>query len=133
MNRKIVNPWQWQNQYGFSQGVLIEGSVQQLFCAGQGAVDAAGKAIAPGDMAAQIAHAWDNVRSVLEHAGWQLSSIVQVRVYTTDVDLFLAHEKIWSACLEEIGHAPAQSLLGIDRLAFNDMMVEIEVFAVQPA
>ena len=54
MERKIVNPWKWQDSYGFVQGHEVTGAQRVLYCAGQTSVDGEGNPLHTGDMAAQI-------------------------------------------------------------------------------
>ena len=69
MERTTVNPWTWSVAFGFNQGELVEGAGKVLFCSGQTSVDADGGPQHPGDMAAQIALAVDNLEAVLAEAG----------------------------------------------------------------
>ena len=43
MEREIVNPWQWQDQYGFVQANALTGVERVVLCAGQTSSDADGK------------------------------------------------------------------------------------------
>ena len=61
MNREIVNPWTWQDQFGFVQANKVTGGEQVLFCAGQTSSDGDGRPVHPGDMAAQVKQALDKV------------------------------------------------------------------------
>ena len=45
MQRRNVNPWQWQDQFGFSQSIEVTGGQQVLYCAGQTSIDAQGNAV----------------------------------------------------------------------------------------
>ena len=67
--RKPVNPWTWQDQYGFSQAIDVRQGGRVLYCAGQTSVDDQGNVLHAGDMAAQIGQALDNLDAVLRHAG----------------------------------------------------------------
>ncbi len=66
--RKAINPVSWSTNLGFDQAQLIEGQQRQLFCSGQDAVDADGNPQHPGDMAAQLELALDNLETVLAAA-----------------------------------------------------------------
>lgn len=57
------------------------------------------------------------------------SNIVRLNVYTTDVDQILAHWDALVRRLESAGVKPAMTLLGINRLAFPELMVEMEATA----
>jgi enamine deaminase RidA (YjgF/YER057c/UK114 family) len=131
MQRHAINPWQWQDRFGFSQAVEVTGGQRVLYCAGQAAADAEGNAVHPGDIDAQIRQSLDNLELVLTRAGYGLSDVVRLTVYTTDVDRVLASWDTLVGPLGQAGVRPAMALLGVTRLAFPDMMVEIEATAVK--
>ena len=101
-----------------------------LYCAGQTSVDANGAPQHPGDMAAQIALALDNLEAVLIEAGMSLTNVVRLNFYTTDVDAYLANAAVVGARTGAAGVAPAGTLLGVARLAFPELMIEMEATAV---
>jgi len=130
MNRTAVNPWDWSLKYGFNQGEVLEGASRVLVCAGQTAIDGGGNVKHAGDMKAQMGLALDNLDAVLKGGGMTLANVVGLTIYTTDVDQVLAN---WAVLAERLGAAgvtPPQTLLGISRLAFPELMVEIEATAV---
>lgn len=129
MNRTPVNPWSWTVEFGFNQAELIEGRRRELVCSGQAAVDASGNPQHPGDMAAQIDLALNNLEAVLAGADMSLANVVRLNVYTTDVDAFLGHLATLSVRLVATGGA-ASTLLGVTRLAFPELLVELEAIAV---
>jgi len=127
-----VNPWQWQNALGFSQAIAVRGAQDVLYCAGQTAMNADGNPLHEGDMGAQAREAMDNLETVLRDAGYSLSDIVRINYYTTDVDAFFeAYPDEVAGRLAEAGCQPASTLLGVTRLAFPQLMVEIEATAVK--
>lgn len=130
MERTAVNPWQWSLAFGFNQAELVEGASKILFCAGQTSVDANGTPQHAGDMAAQMSLALDNVEAVLHEAGLGLGNLVRLNFYTTDVDAFLANERVLGMRLGAVGVMPAGTLLGVSRLAFPELMIELEGTAV---
>src|SRR5215213_5837297 len=91
MERTPINPWSWSRNLGFDQAQLIERHQRQLVCSGQDAVDADGSPQHPGDMAAQLELALDNLEAVLTGAGMTLANVVRLNVYTTDVDELFQH------------------------------------------
>jgi enamine deaminase RidA (YjgF/YER057c/UK114 family) len=130
VERTPVNPWMWSLAFGFNQGELVDGAGKVLFCAGQTSVDANGAPQHPGDMAGQLALATDNLEAVLAKAGMTLANLVRLNFYTTDVDAYLEHAAVLGARLGAVGVAPAGTLLGVTRLAFPELLVEIEGTAV---
>ena len=129
--RTAVNPWSWSLAFGFNQGELVAGAERVLFCAGQTAVDGNGAPQHVGDMAAQAALATDNLEAVLRAAGMSLADVVRLYFYTTDVDAYLTHgAAVVGARLGAAGVTPAGTLLGVARLAFPELLLEIEATAV---
>ena len=133
MTRQIINPWSWQEQAGFVQGHAVGGGGRTIYCAGQTSVDADGNPVNGGDMAAQMTQALDNVETVLRESGSSLADVVRLNYYTTDVDAFLATQEVLVARLREAGCRPTATLLGVSRLAFPPLLVEIEATAVAEA
>ena len=128
MDKKLHNPWTWQDGFGFSQGVEISGHTRVLRCAGQTSVDANGAPMHEGDMTAQIGQALDNLEAVLKSAGMSLENVARLNIYTTDVDQFLASFATFAERTAVV--KPASTLLGVARLAFPQLMVELEATAV---
>ena len=130
MERTPINPWEWSVSMGFNQGEVVSGQSRTLFCAGQTSVDTDGAAQHAGDMAAQIALAADNLESVLEKAGMGLANVIRLNIYTTDVDAFFEQFAVLASRTAAAGIAPPGTLLGVARLAYPELMVELEATAV---
>ena len=130
MESKIHNPWTWQDQFGFVHGIEVTGSTRLLICAGQLATDDDGNPMHAGDMAAQISLALDNLEKVLAEAEMDLSNVVRLNYYTTDVDAFMAAGETLGPRFMASGCRPASTLLGIQRLAFPECLIEIEATAM---
>jgi enamine deaminase RidA (YjgF/YER057c/UK114 family) len=129
MERRSINPWSWPIELGFDQAELIEGHRRQLVCSGQDAVDADGKTQHPGDMAAQLDLALDNLEALLTAADMTFANVVRLNAYTTDVDELFKH---WARIPQRFGSGNrfATSVLGITRLAAPDLLVLLEATAV---
>ena len=127
---QTVNPWTWQDQFGFAQAVATDPPSRWLFLAGQGAADENGTTVHEGDMAGQLQQCFDNLETVLSAAGADLSHVVRLQYFTTDVDALLG---VWDQLVGRLGeHRPASTLLGVARLAFPEMLLEIEATALVP-
>jgi len=130
MQRTTVNPWSWSTNLGFDQAHLLEGHRRQLICSGQDAVDADGAPQHPGDMAAQLELALDNLEAVLAGADMTLANVVRLNAYTTDVDELFKH---WPTLVDRFGSSEggfATSVLGVTRLAAPQLLVLLEATAV---
>jgi len=130
MKRTPVNPWSWSLQFGFNQAEVVEGGKRVVYCAGQTAMDPNAKPQHVGDIRAQITLAVDNLETVLREAGMSLSNVVRLTVYTTDVDKMIQNYDALVSRLEAAQVKPPQTLLGVARLAFPELLVELEATAV---
>ena len=130
MNREIINPWTWQDQFGFVHANKVSAAETVLFCAGQTSSNAEGAPVHAGDMVAQVNQAMDNLERVLSDAGMTLANVMRLNYFTTDVDAFFGAGEQLGKRLSEGGCRPASTLLGVARLAFPEFMIEIEATAV---
>lgn len=130
MERTAVNPWSWSAPLGFDQAQLVEGRRRELICSGQDAVDGDGNAQHPGDMAAQLRLALDNLEAVLAGADMTLANVVRLNIYTTDVDTLLQHFAILTNRFAGTGERFASTLLGVARLVSPGLLVALEATAM---
>jgi enamine deaminase RidA (YjgF/YER057c/UK114 family) len=129
MDRTEVNPWEWSKAFGFSQAVAVDGAQRLLLCSGQTALDPNGTPPATADMREQVTTAMTNLEAVLAAAGMTIANVVRLTVFTTDVDELLP-------CFQTVTGAfapdqPAVTLIGVTRLAYPELKVEIEATAAR--
>ncbi len=129
MEKRVTNPWAWQDQFGFVQANEISGVERTLICSGQISLDADGGVLHEGDMRAQVGTSMDNLETVLTSAGFELADVVKLVIYSTDVDAYLQSADVVASRTGEAGCTPAMTLLGVSRLAFPQLLVEIEATA----
>ena len=85
-------------------------------------------------MKAQVKLALDNLETVLRRADLTLTDVVRMNVYTTDIDAFvaeLAESGVLFTRLREARCCPVLTGVGVTRLAFPELMVEIEAMAMK--
>jgi len=127
MQRTPINPWSWSINLGFDQAQLIEGHQRQLLCSGQDAVDADGNPQHPGDMAAQLELALDNLEAVLFAADMTVANIVRLNVYAADVGEYLRYS---TRVNDRFGSSRyATTVLGVAQLPAQ-LLVMLEATAV---
>lgn len=129
MERIAVNPWDWSIKLGYNQAEVIDGATRQVVCSGQTAVDGEGNPQYPGDMRAQISLALDNLEAVLKGADMDLSNIVKLGVYVTDIDEALKNFDVMGMRFGPHRVSPPMTLLGVTRLAIPELVFEIEATA----
>ena len=127
---KAVNPWVWQDKFGFSQAIEVQGGQRVVYCSGQTSVDASGNPMHRGDIAKQVNQALDNLETVLKRAGLTLANVVRLNYYTTDMPAFLKAGRAYGPRLVAAGCKPSSTLLAVAGLFHPDIMVEIEATAV---
>ncbi len=130
MERREINPWAWSVEAGFQQAVEVTGSQRTLYCSGQTSVDENGTPLHAGDMLAQVSQALDNLEAVLKQAGMTLANVVRLNMYTTDVDAFMGSLQSVGQRMAEAGLTQCGTLLGVQRLAYPELMIELEATAV---
>jgi len=130
VERRIINPWGWQDEYGFVQANEVSDAQRVLYCAGQVSVDAEGNPLHPGDMGAQIAQSLDNLETVLGTAGFEMSDVARLNFYTTDVDGTMEAWSLIKDRLARAGCRQVSTLLGVGGLYHPDVLIEIEATAV---
>jgi enamine deaminase RidA (YjgF/YER057c/UK114 family) len=130
VTRTPVNPWPWSLDYGFNQAEQVEGASRVLMLSGQAAVSADGMPQHVGDLPAQVSLALDNIEAVLKAGDMTLANVVRINVFTTDVDAMMGSWAELAKRFTAAGVQPTSTLVGVTRLAFPDLMVEIEATAV---
>lgn len=125
-----INPWGWQDPIAYSQAIVADAPARWLFLSGQASMSDAGEPVHAGDMAAQMRQCFDNIETVLRQAGADLTHVVRLNVYTTDVPATFAAWNVWTERLGE--HRPTCTLLGVSALASPELLVEIEATALVP-
>jgi enamine deaminase RidA (YjgF/YER057c/UK114 family) len=128
MKRTAINPWPFSVKLGFDQAQLVEGHRRELICSAQDAVDAVGNSQHPGDMAAQLEQALDNLETVLAGADMTIGNVVRLNFYTTDVNTLLQNFPL--ATKRFGGKRFVTTVLGVTSLAGPELLVAIEATAM---
>jgi enamine deaminase RidA (YjgF/YER057c/UK114 family) len=131
MEKQVINPWTWQDRFGFVQANKVTGAEQVLYCAGQTSVGGDGNPLHVGQMQEQALQALDNLEAVLREAGFELADIVRLTTYVTDVDAFRQAGPAVGARLSQAGVKQAASLIGVARLALPELLIELEATAAR--
>ena len=129
MERRTINPWTWQEQFGYQQGNEVTGATRTLWISGQTSIDADGNPLHEEDMEAQIRQVVTNIEAVLAKADMTPANLVALKFMTTDVDSFAEHAHELSR-LNEAGAEYTSTVIQVVRLAFPQFLVEIEATAV---
>jgi reactive intermediate/imine deaminase len=103
---------------------------QLLFVSGTVSVDAAGRLMGAGDLAAQTRQALLNIRRLLEAAGAGYEHVAQLTYYLADISQWGTVAAVRRQFLSE--PYPAGTAVEVSRLVSTDWLIEIEALAVLP-
>ncbi len=117
-------------QYGFSQVVSASGA-RTVYFSGQVAWDENQNIIGPGDLHAQTIQSLKNLELGVRVAGGAMADVVSLRIYIRH-DVMEQGRYVKDGLLEFFpGDAPpAATWIGVQSLADQDFLIEIEAIAV---
>ena len=119
MTKTIINPWQWQDNLGYSQAIEVKNSEGTLYCAGQASMNADGQPVG-GSMLEQIRLSLENVHKVIIQAGYHPANIIRLNFYTTSIPLFFEAYGQAISWLQQHNCKPASTLIQVEALAFPE-------------
>ena len=108
----------------YSQGVQTQGTF--LFLSGQ--IPLKDGEVVAGGITEQTTLVLDNIKALLDAAGYTFDNVVKTTVFLKDMGNFGAMNEVYTKYLGE--SKPARSTIEVARLP-RDVQVEIEVIAVQ--
>jgi enamine deaminase RidA (YjgF/YER057c/UK114 family) len=130
MEKEYINPPGLNKPPGYTHVVTALGG-KQIFIAGQTAWNANGELVGPGDLRAQTVQAFENLKTALEAAGASFADVVK---YTTFVVNYSPEVRPMLGEVREkyvpMERPPAHTLIGVQSLARDGMLIEIEATAV---
>jgi enamine deaminase RidA (YjgF/YER057c/UK114 family) len=102
-----------------------------IWISGQVAQNSKGEAVGKGDLKAQLNQAWENVKLALAGSGATFQDVVKVTTYVVNYKPSM-RDDIRAARLRFMGtgEPPAATLVGVQSLASEEWLVEIEATAV---
>ncbi|RUT71582.1 RidA family protein [Flavobacterium cupreum] len=129
MEKKVINPWEWQDKRSYVQAVEVKNPEGTLYVSGQTAINAAGIS-SNADMKTQLTEALANLEKVVKEAGYDCKNIVRLNVYTTsEAELFACFD-IFQDWIAEHGIRQTTTLLEV-KMLFETLKVEVEATVVK--
>ncbi len=99
-----------------------------LFVSGQAAVDENGAVVGPGDFDAQAEQVFRNLEAVLHAGGSDLSRVVKVTIYVTDMAVFPKILELRERYFRK--PYPADTIVEIAALGLPELLLEIDAIAI---
>ncbi len=133
MKREYLNPAElpdWSD--AFSQIVVVNvGALRIITISGQVAVDGDQRIVGRGDLAAQAERAFANLATALQAAGATPEDVVRLGIYIKEYRPEQA--VVVRNALQQVfipGRMPASTWLGVQSLALEDLLIEVEATAI---
>ena len=130
MRTTKIDPWTWQEDFGFTQAWRLDGVGSLVLLSGQTGVDADGKVAYADDFQAECRLLFDNIAEVMRQAGGSLEDIFMITVYMTDIGDLPAFTEVEKEFF--VTRLPARTAVGVTALAVPGLRVEVEATAVLP-
>jgi len=129
MEKRIINPWEWQDKRSYVQAVEVKNVESTLYVSGQTAISADGKS-SDEDMKTQLIKALQNLEHVINDAGYEPRGIVRLNIYTTNTAELWPNFPVLQDWIAKHGIKQALTLLEVKSL-FETLKVELEATVVK--
>lgn len=129
MEKKVINPWEWQNQRSYVQAVEVKHAESTLYISGQTAINDEGES-SNADMKTQLTKAIQNLEQVISEAGYDPEHIIRLNIYTTSTEEFLSCFDVFQEWVAKHGIKQVSTVLEVKGL-FETLKVELEATVVK--
>ena len=129
MEKRVINPWEWQNERSYVQAVEVKNPQGTLYVSGQTAISANGISSSE-NMESQIVLALKNLEQVITEADYECSGIVRLNIYTTSTAELWPHFNIIKEWATKHNIKQTTTLLEVTSL-FETLKVELEATVVK--
>lgn len=129
MEKRVINPWKWQDERNYAQAVEVKNPEGTLYVSGQTAISAEGIS-SNENMESQIIQTLKNLEQVITEAGYECNGIVRLNIYTTSTAELWPHFNILQDWISKHNITQATTLLEVKSL-FETLKVELEATVVK--
>ena len=125
--QRVFSGAPWESKVGYCRAVKAGSHV---FLSGTAPVDDQGGVFASGDGYRQAKRCLEIIDKALRELGLSRAAVVRTRMFVTDIgrweEFGRAHREFFAE------HPPATSMVEVRSLIHKDMLIEIEVDAIEP-
>ncbi len=129
MEKRIINPWKWQDARNYAQAVEVKNIQSTLYISGQTAINDYGIS-SNADMRTQIPEALENLKKVIIQADFEVKNIVRLNVYTTEHEQLFKNFDVLQNWITEHEVQQATTVMEVKTL-FETLKVEFEATVVK--
>lgn len=125
MKRKLISSGSpYEDIIGFSRAVRVG---PYISIGGTAPMDAGGKTVGVGDIAAQTRQCIETIKVALEKAGSGLEDVIRTRMLLTNIEDWKEAAKVRASYFKEI--KPVDTIIEVSGFVNPDWLIEIEVDA----
>lgn len=116
---------------GYSHAIAVSGG-RTIYVAGQIALNEKGELVGRGDVRTQTVQVFENIKRVLAASGATFADVVKISYYVKNFDpkVLPAIREVRDSFLPKNQPPPASTLVGVQNLFRDDILIEIECVAV---
>jgi enamine deaminase RidA (YjgF/YER057c/UK114 family) len=131
MKKRFMNPTGVAASPAYTHAVEVTGGGRTTFISGQVALDEKGELVGRGDLRAQTRQAFENLKRALAAVGAGFEDVVKMTYYVVGYrpEQLAAIREGRSEYLSRT-HPPASTLVGVDALFQDGVLIEVEAIAV---
>jgi enamine deaminase RidA (YjgF/YER057c/UK114 family) len=128
---QFLNPPTMVTPPGFTHVVEITGG-RTVYISGQIAIDQSFHIVGKGDVRAQAQQVFENLRLALAAVGADFTHVVKLNIYIVDMTHVSVIDEVRKRYVNR-QYPPASTVVEVRKLAFEDILLEIEAVASLPA
>ena len=130
MKTEYLNPKELFEPRFFTHTVAVSGAAKIVYVSGQVSYDRNGAVVGKGDMRAQSEQVFACLTRNLKAAGASWSDVIKINGYMVRMtpEAVTAYREVRTRFLDP-KKMPASTLVGVDRLVHEDLLLEVEVVA----
>jgi enamine deaminase RidA (YjgF/YER057c/UK114 family) len=130
MRKQYLNPKEIFKSPHFTHSVAVQGAAKLVYVSGQVSYDRDGFVVGKGDMRAQAEQVFKSLAHNLKAAGAGWGDVVKLNGYMVNLngESVNQYREVRSRYLDP-KQLPASTLVGVERLVHDDLLLEVEVIA----
>jgi enamine deaminase RidA (YjgF/YER057c/UK114 family) len=130
MKKQYVNPQELYDPRFFTHAITLEGDAKLVHISGQVSYDRDGIVVGEGDFRGQCEQVFKSLTHALQAAGARWGDVIKMNGYMVGMnpDAVNIYREVRSRHFGK-GRMPASTLVGVDRLVHEDLLLEVEVVA----
>jgi len=129
---RFNNPNSVNAASGYSHVAIVDlGNCEMLVLSGQVALDHQGQLVGKNDLSKQTEQVFLNIRNILFEHGGSMDDVIKIGIYMKDVSQIQSFREARDKFIN-LENPPASTLVGVQSLFRDDILLEVEATAIIP-